>query len=99
MFEEFWKNYPRKADKKKARVSFDKMTPDQQNKALNDCLTRFLGVEKCFIPHPTTYLNGERFEDDPIPKRETEKDWDNLASEHARPGESLEQFKQRWKPD
>ncbi len=96
MFETFWIHYPRKADKKKARISFNKLKPEQQHKAINDCVNRFNGIEKCFIPLPTTYLHGERWEDDPIPRKEIEPDWDLLASQHARPGESLAEFKTRW---
>jgi len=95
MFETFWQNHPRKEDKKKSRIAFEKLSPEKQQQAINDCKTRYTGIEKCFIPLPTTYLNGERFDDDPIPRKE-EIDWETLAKTHARPGESMADFKRRW---
>lgn len=95
-FERFWENYPRREDKKKARISFEKLSLEQQAKATEDCKTRYSEIEKRFIPLPTSYLNGERFEDDPIPVKKV-IDWDELAEKHARPGESMAKFKRRWK--
>lgn len=69
MFNEFWQVYPRKEGKKKAQRLFDRLTSIQQRKAIEDCQTRYSGIERCFIPLPTTYLNGERWEDDPIPRK------------------------------
>jgi len=97
MFEMFWRNFPRKEAKLKARIAFEKLPHRKQAKAINDCQTRYTGIEKCFIPLPTTYLNGERFEDDPIPRQKVEIDWETLAKTHARPGETMPVFKRRWR--
>ena len=70
MFNEFWSVYPRKEGKKKAQPLFEKLTSEQQRHAINDCQIRYRGIERCFIPHPATYLRGERWEDDPIPRKE-----------------------------
>lgn len=69
-FDEFWKVYPRKEDKQKARKAFEKVTVPLQ--------TLLDGIEKwknsaqwCkdngqFIPYPATWLNGRRWEDTPV---------------------------------
>lgn len=73
MFNDFWNHYPRKEGKKKAERVFNRLSKCQQEKAIEDCKTRYHGIEKCFIPLPATYLNGERFEDDPIPRKQEPK--------------------------
>lgn len=70
-FNLFWAMYPRKEQKKKAQVAWLKIKPDQ---ALHDeiikGLQKFLVCEQWtkdngrFIPHPTTWLNGERWRDE-----------------------------------
>ena len=63
-FLEFWENYPRKDDKKKASKAFIRLTEEEQKIATEDCKTRYDGVNKKFIPLATTYLNGERWDDE-----------------------------------
>ncbi len=72
-FNLFWEAYPRKEAKKRARISFDRAVKDQAtlDLILADIADRLrLGVwdlsQKAYIPHPTTYLNGERWEDEVI---------------------------------
>jgi hypothetical protein len=67
-FDLFWKNYPRKVGKKKAKTAFNNLTKANQAKATEDCKTRYEYVEKNYIPHPTTYIHGEHWEDEPMPK-------------------------------
>jgi len=62
-FLEFWKIYPRKEDKKKAQRAWRKLTKTNKGKAMADVYNRYDGVATRFIPLPTTYLNGERFND------------------------------------
>ena len=65
-FEKFWSEYPRKIGKKPARRAFDKV------KVPVETLVDALRVQKCgsqwaqkqFIPHPATWLNQERWEDE-----------------------------------
>lgn len=74
-FEQFWKIYPRKAGKGKARDSFRKLSPD------SDLLAKILAAvqqqskseqwqkdDGQFIPMPATWLNQERW-DDELPER------------------------------
>lgn len=70
-FEHFWSLYPRKEGKKKAQQAWEKINPDAK---LNDLILK--GLEKyktsdqwvkdkgAFVPHPTTWLNGERWNDE-----------------------------------
>ena len=80
-FEAFWKRYPRKVGKKAAAKAFAKAV-----KQGADPQTIIAGIERYrlpdedrFIPHPTTWLNAGRWEDEqpPQPKR---------ANGHATPG-------------
>lgn len=72
-FDAFWNSYPRKEGKKAARKAWDKIRPDpvlqmQIRNALRsqkecDQWTRDGGQ---FIPHPATWLNGERWKDETV---------------------------------
>ena len=69
-FDVFWNAYPRKTDKKRARKRWDALKVDD---ALLEKMIRAIDAQKQsdqwrrddgqFIPHPTTWLNGERWED------------------------------------
>lgn len=73
-FSEFWQVYPRKVGKGAAKKAFAKA----HAKANGDVVLgaqRFaadpnLPYEKNFIPHPATWLNDERWDDEPLPHRE-----------------------------
>ncbi|MCK4705866.1 MAG: helix-turn-helix domain-containing protein [Gammaproteobacteria bacterium] len=65
-FDLFWKNYPRKDDKKKAKVAFKKLSLKKKNSAINDCEARYIETEKQYIPMPTTYINNERWDNEII---------------------------------
>lgn len=73
-FDAFWSSYPRKAGKATARKAFEKAmkraggpTPvlDGARRLRDDPNL----PEAQFIPHPATWLNGDRWEDDPLPPR------------------------------
>ena len=67
-FEEFWKAYPQKADKKKAQAIWKRRKLDQKAETIiTDVLNRIANDKKWadgYIPNPTTYLNGDRWEDE-----------------------------------
>lgn len=71
MFDEFWQAYPKKRDRPRARKSFFKI------KNLSDVFSHLMkGLEQQkasadwqkdggqYIPYPSTWLNGERWEDE-----------------------------------
>lgn len=70
-FEGFWEKYPRKVSKKKALVAWIRIKPDETT--VTKILTALEAYKKtpqwtkdngAFIPHPTTWLNGERWNDE-----------------------------------
>lgn len=69
-FDEFWAIYPRKKNKKQARKTFDKIrwTPElweQVRAALEWQTKEWAQRPPNFTPHASTYLNNERWEDEP----------------------------------
>jgi len=69
-FDDFWKAYPRKSNKSFARKVFEKLKVDQQ---LFDKIVQAINLQnrtvwkdkdQQYIPHPSTWLNGERWEDE-----------------------------------
>lgn len=83
MFDEFWTLYPRKIAKAVARKSWSRLSEEQQlqaAKAITDHLAYWEAkeTELEFIPHPATWLNQERWEDELViePKKEKiDKKW------------------------
>lgn len=75
LFETFWQAYPRKVGKKAAQRAFEKIKDkravlDQILKALawQTRESQWLREGGRFIPHPATYLNQGRWEDEPPAK-------------------------------
>ena len=83
MFDEFWSLYPRKIAKANARKAWAKLTAEQQllaAKAINTHCEYWKAkeTELEFIPHASSWLNGERYEDEIViePRREkSDKKW------------------------
>lgn len=70
-FDAFWKLYPRKVNKKKAKDKFFKICKDENtfNAIMCGLKKQMKSVEwqnngGKYIPHPTTWLNGERWQDE-----------------------------------
>ena len=68
-FDKFWSEYPNKQNKKKSREKFLKLKLSLFDKIMEQ-LERFkesddwIKNDGMFIPHPTTWINGERWEDE-----------------------------------
>lgn len=66
-FDAFWSAYPKKVNKQKAKVKFLKLPSLLQEKATADVSAR-AGSDRQwlagYVPDPTTYLNGHRWEDE-----------------------------------
>ena len=82
VFGVFWKAYPKKVGKGDARKAWAKKKPPLDEVLLtlewqkaSDQRTKDDGQ---YIPNPSTYINQDRWEDEPPPRRETE------AEEHER---------------
>lgn len=71
-FELFWSNYPHKVDKARARKAFRKID-HKKLKPVVEGAQRFAEdpnlPARAYIPYPATWLNGERWEDGPLPAR------------------------------
>ena len=81
-FEKFWELYPRKVSKKTALKSWSKINP-QYFETIIGALKEYIKSDQWtkdngqFIPHPSTWLNQERWNDDilpPAPKIKNEID-------------------------
>jgi hypothetical protein len=69
MFEDFWKQYPRKIAKRSALKSWQRLSPADQRMALDAIKNHVAywqasGTEPQYIPHASTWLNQGRFEDE-----------------------------------
>jgi DNA-binding PadR family transcriptional regulator len=67
-FDEFWSVYPVKQKKKEAKIMWQKHNLDSiATKIIGDVTNRVAkdkNWSEGYIPHPTTYLNNERWEDE-----------------------------------
>lgn len=69
LFEQFWELYPKKVNKKSARQKFSsvlKLKHVDFNKIM-DGLKKYVGCKRVisgYVLHPTTWLNGENWNDD-----------------------------------
>ena len=68
-FESFWEIYPKHQDKKKAKQKFLKLCTDKNKyqeimQGLRNVLPVWAKKDNKYIPMPTTWLNGERWNDE-----------------------------------
>ena len=79
LFEDWYKDYPRKEGKGQARKAFRGALKKTDLETLKAGLQRYVkaveGKEKQFIAMPATWLNGERWDDDYTPVREEFDPW------------------------
>ena len=114
MFEEFWGKYPRKVSKKMAQVAWNKLTAEEKQSALDaidkhNTYWRIKDTPSEYIPHPSTWLNQGRWDDEidltikeqkrpELPFYATDELTYKKAAElnmTAYPGESMQQFRNR----
>lgn len=73
-FPDFWKAYPTKRNKKKARDAWKRKRLDAKaDEIIADVEARIKKDGQWlegYVPHPTTYINGERWEDEIEPPRD-----------------------------
>jgi len=70
-FDIFWATYPRKVAKGAARRAWDKAlkktTPEKIMFAVGkQTAAGVFACEMCFVPHPATWLNQERWDDEVV---------------------------------
>ena len=66
-FDQFWEFYPRKVARKTARVAYEKAVATTSHLVINGAAKLFADSplrDPKFTPHPTTWLNQERWADD-----------------------------------
>ncbi|MFZ3233657.1 MAG: hypothetical protein WA194_09345, partial [Patescibacteria group bacterium] len=69
LFGEFWKIYPRKEDRRNSEKKFASLSDKDKADALEG-LRKYAsywnaaGTARQYIPHPSTFLNGRRWEDE-----------------------------------
>ncbi|RAV34890.1 helix-turn-helix domain-containing protein [Corynebacterium heidelbergense] len=74
-FDEFWRVYPRRTGKKKAREAWDKAVTDTDPSVIIDGARRYAQhieaeqTEQRFIKWPQGWLNDKRWEDDLVPSK------------------------------
>ncbi len=89
-FDAFWVAYPKKVDKAKARKAWDKLRPDEALlRRMLDAITTQKRSDQWtkdggqFIPNPTTWLNGRRWEDELPTKRASSNPFLDLLAEEG----------------
>jgi len=64
----FWKLYPRKSAKQQAFMAWNKLTDEEKKKCEiaveNQLKNGIFSEQKKWVPHPATWLNGRRWEDE-----------------------------------
>jgi hypothetical protein len=70
-FDSFWSLYPRRVGKTAAKKAFDKAVDSVGLETVLDGVKRFASdpylPETKYVPHPSTWLNEGRWDDDPYP--------------------------------
>ena len=104
IFDKFWKIYPKHPDKGKALSAWNKLCSKKERPTWVELKKAILSQketsrwqEKKYIPHPTTWLNQNRWLDDPSEMVSFEKDSDDSGYMEER--ELPEHFKKAYKHD
>jgi hypothetical protein len=85
LFDEFWTAYPRKTDKGHARKAWDKALKKTSARTLILAAAALAAArpDPKFTAHPTTWLNGERWDDQPLTLLAAGMKADGSRSEYA----------------
>ena len=60
-----WDKYPRKLNRKKSEAIWKRIPKSDRLKILTDIESRFTNMDSQYIPYPSSYLNQERWNDEP----------------------------------
>jgi len=100
-FSQFWEIYPRKEGKGAARSAYLKALKKYPNSAkqINDGARRYAHnpaiPEKKFIPHPSTWLNQERWLDEDLPTGDQKSNSTDIARDIIERANNLDNQKPR----
>lgn len=86
-FDEFWSVYPRKVGKPRARIAFERCLRDTSAEDIIAGAKRYAedpNRSDEFTAHPTTWLNREGWNDDPLPSRGRKPEDDERELERRR---------------
>lgn len=78
LFDQFYNLYPRKVQKERAKKAFKKLSNTTKKLAIEG-LNKYIAywqkqnVDKEFVPHPATWLNGKSWEDELADEKKIEK--------------------------
>lgn len=90
MFEDWWRQYPRKTAKHEARKAWDRLTDEERARALAVMPLQaraWVGKDTQFIPHGRTWLHQKRFLDDEFEAEPIKSDkWLEALSGHINGG-------------
>jgi hypothetical protein len=82
-FDQFYDAYPRHVGRRKAEAAWAAATKRADPQTIINGARRFAADPNLpgenFIPHPTTWLNRDGWEDDPLPDRNTENRTDTIT--------------------
>lgn len=103
-FADFWAIYPRHENRKRANATWDKIVRKIDPRVIVAGAKRMAEdpnlPDKIHLPHPTTWLNGAQWEDDPYPARIDRKRTDPQS---IRPDGSIDAEavlgKDTWQPE
>ncbi len=91
-FDDFYAIYPRKAAKKHARMMWDRI-PESLHVRILVALVAWRSVwrdkDPEFLPHPGTWLNGERWEDE-LPQEFRRTHASHVPAQPSKPAERTE---------
>lgn len=63
-FDQFWQIYPRRVGKPPAKRAFNRLSKKDQRALMDHLPKRKWPGEKHYIPHPSTFINQRRWEDE-----------------------------------
>ena len=96
-FAEFWYQYPRKEGKAKAEAAWRRLKPSEATRAdIMAALSRAKMTPQWsddggrYIPHASTWINGRRWEDEPVQACKPVSELDRMLAEAAENGEGSE---------
>lgn len=84
-FQEFWDAYPRHTDRAKAEAAFRRARKRYPLSLILGGVERLVAERRDpqFIPHPTTWLNGRRWEDEPVAASRAARDREAFGPQWA----------------